>query len=69
MAFWAISGVLMLLVLYGPYEVDSGQRIPTAAEAAIYNGWARTSLSVGLGYIILACCMGLCVCLQLIFAL
>ena len=48
----------MLLVLYGPYEVDSGQRIPTAAEAAIYNGWSRTSWSVGLGYIILACCMG-----------
>ena len=29
----------MLSVLYGPYEVDSGQRIATAAEAAIYNGW------------------------------
>ena len=25
----------MLSVLYGPYEVESGQRIATAAEAAI----------------------------------
>ena len=48
----------MLSVLYGPYEVDSGHRIATAAEAAIYNGWSRTSWSIGLGYIILACCMG-----------
>ena len=52
----------MLSVLYGLYEVESGQRIATAVEAAIYNGWARTSWSVGLGYIILAYCMGVCVC-------
>ena len=55
---WAVSGVLILAPLYGPSQVELGRPMATAAEAAIYNGWSRTSWSIGLGYIILACCMG-----------
>ena len=58
MALWALSAVLMLSVLYGPYEVESSHRLATRGEAAMYNGWSRTSWSIGLGYIILSCCMG-----------
>ena len=32
--------------------------IASKAEAALYNGWARTAWSLGLGYIMLACCLG-----------
>jgi len=48
----------MLAILYGPFEIESGGRIATVAEAAIYNGWSRTAWSLALGYIILACCLG-----------
>ncbi|KAF6020538.1 hypothetical protein EB796_021152 [Bugula neritina] len=58
LCLWAVSGAIMLAILYGPFEIESGGRIATVAEAAIYNGWSRTAWSLALGYIILACCLG-----------
>ena len=49
---------MLLAVIYGPIKVDDGTRIATVAESALYNGWSRTAWSIGLGYIILACCTG-----------
>ena len=55
---WAVSGALLLAVLYGPHDAEDYIHIASKAEAALYNGWARTAWSLGLGYIMLACCLG-----------
>ena len=53
-----MSAVLLLAVLYGPHDAEDYIHIASKAEAALYNGWSRTAWSLGLGYIMIACCLG-----------
>ena len=55
---WALSGAIMLAVLYGPHDAQAYVHVATKGEAGFYNGWSRTAWSLSLGYIMLACCLG-----------
>lgn len=54
---WAAAAAICLSVIYGPYDISKAGHIASKAESAMYNGFSRTAWSVGIGYVILACCL------------
>ncbi|XP_067940094.1 nose resistant to fluoxetine protein 6-like [Watersipora subatra] len=55
---WLISAALCILSLYGLYKGDNSTYTFSTAESALYNAFARTSWSIGVAYVILACHCG-----------
>ena len=55
---WLVSAGICLACVYGPFDVEDQGHVASKVEAALYNGWTRACWSVGVGYVILACCTG-----------
>ena len=55
---WLVAAGLCLASLYGPHEADMGHHDVYLVESAFYNALARTSWSMGLSYLVVACALG-----------
>lgn len=55
---WGVAAGVMLSVMYGPYDAQTGKHLVTLTENDFYNGLQRTAWGIGLSYIIISCSLG-----------
>lgn len=55
---WLVAAGLCLAPVYGPHEADLGHHDIYLVESTFFNALARTSWSLGLSYLIVACALG-----------
>ena len=55
---WGVTAAVMLSVMYGAVDAETGKHLVSVAENDIYNGFQRAAWGVGLSYVIIACSLG-----------
>lgn len=58
LVLWVVAAGLCVAPLYGTYDANRGGHVTSLTEADFYNAFSRTSWSLGLSYLIIACSLG-----------